>query len=66
MLPKKNKSTKYEEYRTLSILAHTSKILTKVILWRMQKKINVNLTEDQFGFRKNRGTQEEIFVYEAS
>jgi hypothetical protein len=59
MLPKKIKSTKCE-YRTLSILTHTSKILTKIILGRMEKKIDENLAEDQFGFQKNRGTQEAI------
>jgi len=32
MLSKKSKSIKVEEYRTLSILTHTSKILTKIIL----------------------------------
>jgi len=56
MLPKKSKSTKCEEYRTLSILTHTSKFLTKIILGRTEEKIDENLAEDQFGFRKNRGT----------
>ena len=64
MLSKKSKSIKVEEYRTLSILTHTSKILTKIILeiilgW-IEKKINENLAEDQFGFWKNRGTREAI------
>jgi len=59
-LPKKSKSTKCEEYRALSILAHTSEILTKLILGRIEKKIDENLTEDQHGFRKNRGTREAI------
>jgi len=56
VLPKKSKSTKCEEYRTLSILTHTSKILTKIILGQIEKKIDENLAEDQFGFQKNRGT----------
>ena len=60
MLPNKCKSTKCEEYRTLSILIHTSKILTNIILGRIEKKIDENLEEDQFGFRKNRGTRESI------
>ena len=64
MLPKKNKLTKCEEYRTLSILTRKPKILTKIILERIEKKIDVNLAEDQFGFRKNRGTREAIFVCE--
>ena len=46
--------------KTLSILTLTSKILTKIILGRIQKKIEENLVEDQFGFRKNRGTREAI------
>ena len=60
ILQKKSKSTKCEEYRTLSNLTHTSKILTKIILGRIEKEIEENLTEDQFGFRKKRGTREAI------
>jgi len=60
MLPKKSKSTKCEEYRTLSIPTHTSKILTKIILGRIEKTIDENPAEDQHGFRKNRGTREAI------
>ena len=37
----------------------TSKILTKLILGRIEKKTDENL-EDQFRFRKNRGTRETI------
>jgi len=60
MLPKKSKSTKCEEYRTLSILTHISKILTKTILGQIEKKTDANLTAEQFGFRKNRGTRKAI------
>jgi len=58
MLPKKSKLTKCEEYRTLSILTHTSKILRKIILGRMEKNIEEKLAEEQFVFRKNRRTRE--------
>jgi len=50
MLPEKRKSKKCEEYRTLSILKQTSKILIKNILVRIEKKIDENLAEEQFGF----------------
>jgi hypothetical protein len=63
MLPKKSKSTKCEEYRTLSAPTHTSKILTKIILGRREKNIDENLAEDQHGFRKNRGTREVILCW---
>jgi hypothetical protein len=39
MSAKKSKLTKCEEYQTLSILTHTSKILTKIILRQIEKKI---------------------------
>ena len=61
MLPKESKSTKCEEQRTLSILTHTSTILKKIILVRIEKMIDENLAENQFGFQKNRGTREAIF-----
>ena len=60
MLSKKSKSTKCEEYRTLSILTQTCKILTKIILVRIERKIDENLAEEQFGFRKNKGTRDAI------
>jgi hypothetical protein len=63
-LRKKSKSTKCEEYRTLSTLTHTSKILTKIILGQIEKKIDENLAENQFGFRKTGGTREGICVCE--
>ena len=59
MLPKKSISTKCEEYWTLSILTHTPKILTKIILGQTEKKTDENLAEDQFGFRKDRSTRED-------
>jgi hypothetical protein len=58
MLPHKRKSTKCEECRTLSILTHIAKILTKVILGLIEKKTDENLAKDQFDFRKNIGTRE--------
>jgi hypothetical protein len=60
VLPKKSKSTKCKEYQTLSILPHTSKILTKIILGRIEKTIDENPPEDQHGFWKNRDTREAI------
>lgn len=60
-IPKKNKSEKCEkceDHRTISLITHASKILTKIIHKRIETKINDNLEEDQFGFRKNIGTRE--------
>jgi hypothetical protein len=42
-------------------MSHITKILLKVIQERIQNKINLELEEEQFGFRKNSGTREAIF-----
>ena len=59
-IPKKTRTEKCEEHRTLSLVSHASKILTRIISRRMERKIEDNLSENQFGFRKNRGTREAI------
>lgn len=61
-IPKKASTQKCEEHRTISLLSHASKILVKIIQRRIEKKIEENLTEDQFGFRKNSGTREAILA----
>jgi hypothetical protein len=63
MLPKKSKSKKCEEYWTASILTHTFKILTKIILGWIEKKIDKNLAEEQFGSRKNKRHTRSYFVF---
>jgi hypothetical protein len=59
-IPKKTSTEKCEEHRTLSLVSHASKILTRIIGRRMERKIEDNLSENQFAFRKNRGTREAI------
>lgn len=62
LLPKKQKSKKCEDFRTLSLLSHASKILTTIIKRRIEKNIDENLNCDQFGFRNGRGTREAILA----
>uniref|UniRef100_A0A8D8R4I6 Craniofacial development protein 2 n=1 Tax=Cacopsylla melanoneura TaxID=428564 RepID=A0A8D8R4I6_9HEMI len=62
LLPKKSKSKKCEDFRTLSILSHASKILTTIVKRRIQDKIDLQLDDDQFGFRNGRGTREAILA----
>jgi len=51
---------KCEDHRTISLITHALKILTKIVHKRIEAKISVNIEEDQFGFRRNRGTREAI------
>lgn len=54
------KSEKCEERGTISLISRASKILTKIVHRRIENRIEENLTEDQFGFRRNTGTGEAI------
>ena len=56
---KKPQATKCNDHRTISLIAHTAKIVTK-ILRRIEKKIQEVLGEDQFGFRRGKGTRDAI------
>jgi len=56
-LKKKKKATKFSDYRTISLIAHTAKIMAKILGRRIEKKIEDVLGEDQFGFRRGKGTR---------
>jgi len=59
-LQKKQNATRCEDFRTISLICHASKILLKVLHNRIEAKTSEIsfLTEDQFGFRKGRGTRD--------
>ena len=59
-IPKKINADRCEYYRTISLLPHASKILTRIIYRRIESRIDEQLEDDQFGFRRNRGTREAI------
>ena len=64
-LPKKPKASECGDYRTLSLMSHITKLLLCVIQARIQKKIDVEVGETQFGFCKESGTREGIFSLNA-
>ncbi|KAI5631681.1 reverse transcriptase (RNA-dependent DNA polymerase) domain-containing protein [Phthorimaea operculella] len=61
-LPKKPKTLKCEEHRTLSLISQASKILIKIIQNRVRPISESFLGPDQFGFRKGKGTREAILA----
>jgi hypothetical protein len=61
-LPKGGDPTQCSNYRTISLISHTSKIFLKIILERLKKRMEEVLAEEQAGFRKGRNTIEQIFV----
>ena len=58
-LKKKPQATKCCGHHTISLIAHTAKIVAKIIR-RIEKKIEDILGEDQFGFRRGKGTMDAI------
>jgi len=59
-LKKKPQATKCSDHRTISLITHTVKIVAKILRRRIGKKIEDVLGEDQFGFRRGKGTRDAI------
>lgn len=57
-LPKKPKAIEAKDYRTISFICHLTKLITRIVIKRIENKIEENIGEDQFGFRKGKGTRD--------
>ena len=55
-IPKKNNAKKCKEFRTISLILHTARIILKILIWHLRSKVE----EEQFGFRKGKGTRDAI------
>jgi hypothetical protein len=62
-IPKKGDLQLCENYRTISLVTHASKILLEIIRRRLKPHVEMNLSEEQAGFRPGRSTVEQIFVW---
>jgi len=51
---------KCSNHHTISLIAHTAKIIAKILRRRIERKIEALLGEDQFGFRRGKGTRDAI------
>ena len=54
--------TKCENYRTISLINHSSKILLEIIRSRMKPYVEAILAEEQAGFRAGCSTVEQVFA----
>ena len=61
LFPKKGNLKQYQNYRTISLIRHPSKLMLRVILSRLKAKAEELLAEEQAGFRPGRGIVEQIF-----
>ena len=49
-----------QNYRTIALTSHTSKVTLKILQARLQKYVDHELPDVQAGFRKGRGTRDQI------
>ena len=57
---KKGNDKECSNYRTIALISHTSKVMLKILQTRLQQCMNCELPDVQAGFRKGRGTRDQI------
>ena len=59
-IPKKGNSKECSNYHTIVLISHTSKVMLKILQAKFQQYVNQELPNVQAGFRKGRGTRDQI------
>ena len=57
---KKGNAKERSNYRTIALISHASKVMLKILQARLQQYMNHELPDVQAGFRKGRGTRDQI------
>ena len=61
-VPKKGNNKECSNYHTIALISHTSKVMFKTLQVRLQRYMNCELPDVQAGFRKGRGTRDQIAI----
>ena len=59
-IPKKGNEKECSNYRTIALISHASKVMLKILQARLKQYVNRELPDVQAGFRKDRGTRDQI------
>ena len=59
-IPKKDNAKECSNYCTIALISHTSQVMLKILQARLQQYVNRELLDVQAGFRKGRGTRDQI------
>ena len=59
-IPKKGNAKECSNYHTIALISHASKVMFKILQARLQQNVNHELPDVQAGFRKGRGTRDQI------
>ena len=59
-IPKKSNDKECSNYYTIALISHASKVMLKILQARLQQYVNQELPDVQVGFRKCKGTRDQI------
>ena len=59
-VPKKGSTKECPNHWTMALISHASKVMLKILHARLQHYANQELPDVQTGFRKDRGTRDQI------
>ena len=59
-IPKKGNAKKCSNYHTIALISHANEVMLKILQARLQQYVNRDLPDVQAGFRKSRGTRDQI------
>ena len=60
--PKERQCQRCSNYHTIALISHASKVLLKIFQARLSQYMNHELPDVQAGFRKGRGTRDQIAI----
>ena len=58
--PKKGNAKEYSNYRTIALISNASKVMLKILQAKLHQYVNCEFPDVQTGFRKGRGTIDQI------
>ena len=59
-ISKKGNAKECSNYHTIALISQASKVMLKILQGRLQQYMNCELSDVQAGFRKGRGTRDQI------
>ena len=59
-VPKKGNAKECSNYCTIALISHTSKVMLKILQAKLQLYVSHELPDVQAGFRKGRGTRDQM------
>ena len=60
LISQKGNAKEFSDYCTITLISHASKVMLKILQARLQQYANRELSDVQAGFRKGRGTRDQI------